>query len=159
MTFLDCLNSPKCDFRQNPSGGKIIKYLQSQALTSQFESFWSIVVRIEKYFQLEMSSKWQKSPYLAKMITQQLKDKNLKRNAVVSNEVFEANFWLLHLILLAGIIRQQTIDASLIESRDGYLRSSTQNYYQRSKITVDNFSKKVGRNVLLGYLQNWAIFL
>ena len=65
---------------------------------------------------------------------------------------FEANFWLLHLILL-GIIRQQTIDASLIESRDGYLRSSTQNYYQRSKITVDNFSKKVGRNVLLSYLQ------
>ena len=54
---------------------------------------------------------------------------------------FEANFWLLHLLLL-GIIRQQTIDASLIESRDGYLRSSTQNYYQRSKITVDNFSKK-----------------
>jgi len=43
MTFLDCLNSPKCDFTQNRSGGKIIKFQQSQALTSHFESFWSIV--------------------------------------------------------------------------------------------------------------------
>ena len=65
----------------------MITFLQSQALTSHFESFWSIVVRIEKYYQLETSFECQKSPYLAKMITQQLKDKNLKRNAVVSNEV------------------------------------------------------------------------
>ena len=43
MTFLDCLNSPKFDFIQNLSGGKIIKFQQSQALTSHFESFWSIV--------------------------------------------------------------------------------------------------------------------
>ena len=43
MTILDRLNLPKCDFTQNGSGGKIIKYQQSQALTSQFESFWSIV--------------------------------------------------------------------------------------------------------------------
>ena len=39
MTFLDCLNSPKFDFTQNLSGGKIIKFQQSQALTSHFESF------------------------------------------------------------------------------------------------------------------------
>ena len=43
MTFLDCFNSPKFDFTQNQSGGKIIKFQQSQALTSHFESFWSIV--------------------------------------------------------------------------------------------------------------------
>ena len=43
MTFLDRLNSPKCDFTQNQSGSKIIKDQQSQALTSHFESFWSIV--------------------------------------------------------------------------------------------------------------------
>ena len=43
MTFLDHLNLPKLDFTQNRSGGKIIKYQQSQALTSHFESFWSIV--------------------------------------------------------------------------------------------------------------------
>ena len=43
MTFSDRLTSPKFDFTQNWSGGKIIKYQQSQALTSQFESFWSIV--------------------------------------------------------------------------------------------------------------------
>ena len=43
MTFLDRLNSPKFDFTQNQSDGKIIKYQQSQALTSHFESFWSIV--------------------------------------------------------------------------------------------------------------------
>ena len=36
-------NSPKLDFTQNWSGGKIIKYQQNQALTSHFESFWSIV--------------------------------------------------------------------------------------------------------------------
>ena len=43
MTFLDCLNSLKCDFTQNWSGGKIIKFQQIQALSSHFESFWSIV--------------------------------------------------------------------------------------------------------------------
>ena len=43
MTFLDRLNSPKLDFTSNQSGDKIIKYQQSQALTSHFESFWSIV--------------------------------------------------------------------------------------------------------------------
>ena len=43
MTFLDRLNWPKFDFTQNWSGGKIIKYQQSQALTSHYESFWSIV--------------------------------------------------------------------------------------------------------------------
>ena len=42
MTFLDRLNSPKFDFMQNQSGGKIIKFQKSQALTSNFESFWSI---------------------------------------------------------------------------------------------------------------------
>ena len=45
MTFLDRLNSPKCDFTQNRSGGKIIKFQQSQTLTSHFASFWSIVKR------------------------------------------------------------------------------------------------------------------
>ena len=43
MTFLYCLNWPKFDFTQNWSGGKIIKLQQSQASTSYFESFWSIV--------------------------------------------------------------------------------------------------------------------
>ena len=43
MTFLDRLISPKCDFTQNRSGGKIIKFQQSQALTSHFEIIWSIV--------------------------------------------------------------------------------------------------------------------
>ena len=43
MTFLDRLNSPKLDFMQNRSGGKIIKFQQSQVLTSHFEIFWSIV--------------------------------------------------------------------------------------------------------------------
>ena len=43
MTFLDCLNLPKFNFTQNRSGGKIIKFQQSQALTSHFEIFWSIV--------------------------------------------------------------------------------------------------------------------
>ena len=47
MTFLDCLNSPKCDFTQNRSGGKIIKFQQSQALTSHFESFCSIVACLD----------------------------------------------------------------------------------------------------------------
>ena len=43
MTFMDHLNSPKLDFMQNWSGGKIVKLQQSQALTSHFEGFWSIV--------------------------------------------------------------------------------------------------------------------
>ena len=47
MTFLDHLNLLKFDFMQNRSDGKIIKFLQSQALTSHFESFWSIV---DQYF-------------------------------------------------------------------------------------------------------------
>ena len=44
LTFLDCLNSQKFDFTQNLSTGKMI-FQQSQALTSHFESFWSIVLR------------------------------------------------------------------------------------------------------------------
>ena len=43
MTFWDRLNSPKFDFTQNRSGGKMIKFQQSQSLTPHFESFWSIV--------------------------------------------------------------------------------------------------------------------
>ena len=43
MTFLERLKSPKFDFTQNWSGGKTIKFQQSLALTSHFESFWSIV--------------------------------------------------------------------------------------------------------------------
>ena len=45
MTFQNRLDSPKLDFMQNQCGGKIIKFQQSQALTSHFESFWSIVSR------------------------------------------------------------------------------------------------------------------
>ena len=37
MTYFDLLNSQKCDFTQNQSGGKIIKCQQSHALTSHFE--------------------------------------------------------------------------------------------------------------------------
>ena len=43
MSFLDRLNLPNLDFMQNRSGSRIIKYQKSQALTSHFESFWSIV--------------------------------------------------------------------------------------------------------------------
>ena len=43
MTFLDQLNLPKFDFTWNWSGGKIIKFQQSQALTLHFENLWSIV--------------------------------------------------------------------------------------------------------------------
>ena len=50
MTFLDCLNSPKFDFTKNRCVGKMIKFQQSQALTSHFESFWSIVPWSEKYY-------------------------------------------------------------------------------------------------------------
>ena len=52
MTFLDCLHSPKFDFMQHRSGGKIIKYQQSQALTSHFETFWSIVLW---FFQFQLT--------------------------------------------------------------------------------------------------------
>ena len=48
MTFLDCLNSPKIDFTYNQTDGEMIKFQQSQALTSHFESFWSIVVCISE---------------------------------------------------------------------------------------------------------------
>ena len=51
MTFMDRLNSPKCDFASNRSGGEIIIFQQIQALPSHFESFWSIVlVRFEDFF-------------------------------------------------------------------------------------------------------------
>ena len=43
MTFQDRLNSQKFDFTKDWSGGTIIKLQQSHALTSQFESYWSIV--------------------------------------------------------------------------------------------------------------------
>ena len=43
MTFWDRLNLQKFDFTINQSGGEIIKFQQSQAFTSHFESFWSIV--------------------------------------------------------------------------------------------------------------------
>ena len=43
MTFLDGLNSPKLDFPHSRSCNEIIKFQQSQALTSHFESFWSVV--------------------------------------------------------------------------------------------------------------------
>ena len=36
----------KIDFSQNQRGGKIIYFQQSQALTSHFESFWSIVLNV-----------------------------------------------------------------------------------------------------------------
>ena len=45
MTFWDRLNLPKFDFTNNWSDGEIVKYQQSRALTSHFESFWSIVTR------------------------------------------------------------------------------------------------------------------
>ena len=47
MTFLHRFISPKLDFTQNLSGGKMIKIQQSQALTSHFESFWSIVYQVD----------------------------------------------------------------------------------------------------------------
>ena len=43
MTFLDRLNPPKFVFMYYLSGDKMIKFQQSQVLTSHFESFWSIV--------------------------------------------------------------------------------------------------------------------
>ena len=44
MIFLERLNSPKCDFTQNRSCDIIIKFQQSQPLTSHFEIFWSRVI-------------------------------------------------------------------------------------------------------------------
>ena len=43
MTYLNRSNSSKFDLTQNRSGGRMIKFQQSQALTSHFGSFWSIV--------------------------------------------------------------------------------------------------------------------
>ena len=43
MTFLDFLIVLKFNFTDNRSGSKIVKFQQGQALTSHFESFWSIV--------------------------------------------------------------------------------------------------------------------
>ena len=48
MTFLDCMNLPKLDFTRNLSGSKMIKFQQSQASTSHFESFWSKVFCLER---------------------------------------------------------------------------------------------------------------
>ena len=56
MTFLDRLNSPKLDFTQNWSGGKMIKFQQSQALTSHFESFWIMVLCVLFSVQLQNAS-------------------------------------------------------------------------------------------------------
>ena len=39
----------KSNFRQNRSGGKIIKFQHSQALTSHIESFWSLVPPIKLF--------------------------------------------------------------------------------------------------------------
>ena len=49
MTFLDRLNLLKCDFTKIRSGSKIIKFQQSQALTSHFESFRSIVLSLAQF--------------------------------------------------------------------------------------------------------------
>ena len=49
MTIWNRLNMPKFNFTLNLSDGSIIKFQQSQALTSHFESFWSIVSRINQY--------------------------------------------------------------------------------------------------------------
>ena len=43
IIILDHLNSPKFDVMENLSDGKMLKFQQSQALTSHFESFWGIV--------------------------------------------------------------------------------------------------------------------
>ena len=43
ITFSDRLNSPKFDFTKNLSGSEMIKLQLSQAFTSHFENFWSIV--------------------------------------------------------------------------------------------------------------------
>ena len=43
MTFFDHLNLPKFDFMYNLSGRQIVKFQHRYALTSHFESIWSIV--------------------------------------------------------------------------------------------------------------------
>ena len=43
MTFLNRLNTPKFDFTENLSDGKIIEFQQNQDLTSHISSFLSIV--------------------------------------------------------------------------------------------------------------------
>ena len=53
MTFLDRLHLQKLDFTENLSDGKMIKFQQSQALTSHFESLWSIVLSIFCIFEIE----------------------------------------------------------------------------------------------------------
>ena len=47
MTFLNRLNLPKFDFTENWSGSKIVKFQQSQALTSHFENCWGIVYLVD----------------------------------------------------------------------------------------------------------------
>ena len=54
MTFLDRLNWPKFDFKLNWSGGEIIEFQQSQALTLHFESFWSIVLSGQGFMTLNL---------------------------------------------------------------------------------------------------------
>ena len=67
MTFLECLNLPKFYFTENLIRTKINKLQQSQALTSHFECFWSIVLwylirigkilkELEKYFVTKLLS-------------------------------------------------------------------------------------------------------
>ena len=52
ITFLVGLNLPKFDFTQNLRAGRMIKFQQSQALTSHFESFWSIVhIKYNYYYE------------------------------------------------------------------------------------------------------------
>ena len=46
MTFFDRLNSPEFDFTLNQSSRQIEKCLHRVALTSHFESFWSIVIEV-----------------------------------------------------------------------------------------------------------------
>ena len=52
MTFLECLNSPKFDFTQNQSGGRIIKYQQINFTFWKFlehSALWEIVLKITKF--------------------------------------------------------------------------------------------------------------
>ena len=59
MTLFNRLISPKFDFTQNRSGSNIIKHQQSQALTSQFESFWSIVQKYSVWIMIgRVSTVW-----------------------------------------------------------------------------------------------------
>ena len=49
INILDCFNSPKLDFAQNWSQGKMIKFAHHASLTSHFDSFWSIVHVKERF--------------------------------------------------------------------------------------------------------------